>query len=290
MTLQQLIYFEKISDTQNMSRAAEELYITQPSLSVSMRKLEQELTVQLFTHRGHRTLLTREGEIFREHVRRILTETEEAVIHMKRLGAEKRYSIRIGCTTPILCELLPRCMQEFRKIPGNEKTRFVCSTGNTPELIRKLKAGVYDCLICSGSSDPEVLQIPLEKEPVRLITQKGDSVPESWEELLRRPLIGYEENSAMNEFLLEISREVQQPFSFEFRAPNEEAIAALVAHGMGIAIAPRNRSMQGQRIEFHPLPSGVYYRYNCLTLRPGDAPAGAAADRFVQFMSERRVE
>lgn len=49
-------------------------------------------------------------------------------------------------------------------------------------------------------------------------------------------------------------------------------------------------SMQGQRIEFHPLPSGVYYRYNCLTLRPGDAPAGAAADRFVQFMSERRVE
>lgn len=290
MTLQQLIYFETISDTQNMSRAAEELFITQPSLSVSMRKLEQELTVPLFTHRGHRTVLTEEGEIFLAHVRRIRREVEEAQIHMKRLGEEKRYSVRIGCTTPILSELLPRCMQDFRRIRGNEKTRFVCSTGNTPELIRKLKAGVYDCLICSDSVDPDIVQIPLEEEPIRLIQAQGQPVPETWEELLRLPLIGYEEDSAMNEVLRKISREVGREFSFEFRAPNEEAIAALAAHGIGVAIAPWNRSMRGHAVEAHPLPSGSWSRYNCLTTRPDDAPGGQAADRFIRFMAEQRVE
>ena len=87
MTLNQLIYFEMLAEMENMRKAAEKLYISQPSLSVSMAKLEQELQVDLFLHQGRRVELTDAGHLFLEHVKKILKDIQEARIHMERLGA-----------------------------------------------------------------------------------------------------------------------------------------------------------------------------------------------------------
>ena len=286
MTLQQLTYFEAIARTQNLSRAAEELFIAQPSLSISMRKLEEELTVPLFSRKGHRTVLTEEGELFLEHVSRIRRELSEAQEHMKRIGTMKKHTVSVGCTTPVLCDLLPKTMQAFRSAPGRERTRFIVSSGNTPELIRKLKAGVFDCLICSQYPDPDILQLPLEEDPILLIVPAGTAAPASWEEVLQHPLIGYEEGSAMTEVLLSISREIGYPFTFDFLAPNEEAVASLVSHGMGYAIAPYNRTMRGHEIAVLPLPTGTYTRKNCLTVKRGSVPHGQAAGDYIDFLND----
>ena len=164
MTLQQLTYFEAIARTQNLSRAAEELFIAQLSLSISMRKLEED--------------------------------------------------------------------------------------------------------------------------PILLIVPAGTAAPASWEEVLQHPLIGYEEGSAMTEVLLSISREIGYPFTFDFLAPNEEAVASLVSHGMGYAIAPYNRTMRGHEIAVLPLPTGTYTRKNCLTVKRGSVPHGQAAGDFIGFLND----
>ena len=74
MTLNQLTYFQKIAELEHFSRAAEELNISQPSLSRSIDTLEQELGLPPFEKQGRNVALTKYGRIFLEHTERILAE------------------------------------------------------------------------------------------------------------------------------------------------------------------------------------------------------------------------
>ena len=70
MTLNQILYFQKVARLENYHQAAEELYISQPSLSRSMAVLESELGVALFEKKGRGVTLTKAGQLFLEHLRR----------------------------------------------------------------------------------------------------------------------------------------------------------------------------------------------------------------------------
>ncbi|WP_302112768.1 LysR family transcriptional regulator [uncultured Clostridium sp.] len=79
MTLNQILYFQKIANLENYHQAAEELYISQPSLSRSMASLENELGVTLFEKEGRGVTLTKAGRMFLEYADRILTDCHIAV-------------------------------------------------------------------------------------------------------------------------------------------------------------------------------------------------------------------
>ena len=67
MTLNQILYFQKVARLENYHQAAEELYISQPSLSRSMAALESELGVALFEKKGRGVTLTKAGKLFLSH-------------------------------------------------------------------------------------------------------------------------------------------------------------------------------------------------------------------------------
>ena len=71
MTLNQILYFRKVARLENYHQAAEELYISQPSLSRSMAALESELGITLFEKKGRGVVLTNAGRLFLEHADRI---------------------------------------------------------------------------------------------------------------------------------------------------------------------------------------------------------------------------
>ena len=68
MNLSQLHYFKKLAEVLHYTRAAQELFITQPTLSGAISSLENELEVSLFERSGRSVSLTPQGEIFFEHV------------------------------------------------------------------------------------------------------------------------------------------------------------------------------------------------------------------------------
>ena len=70
MTLNQILYFRKVARLENYHQAAEELYISQPSLSRSMASLESELGVALFEKKGRGVTLTKAGKLFLEQIGR----------------------------------------------------------------------------------------------------------------------------------------------------------------------------------------------------------------------------
>ena len=86
MTLNQILYFQKIANLENYHQAAEELYISQPSLSRSMASLENELGVTLFEKEGRGVTLTKAGKMFLEYADRILTDCHIAVGKMREIS------------------------------------------------------------------------------------------------------------------------------------------------------------------------------------------------------------
>ena len=95
MTFNQLLYFQTVSEYENYHKAAEKLYLSQPSLSRSISSLEKELGVMLFEKQGRGIVLTKAGRLFQEYTDRILSECEVAKTKMNEIASGHGY-IDIG--------------------------------------------------------------------------------------------------------------------------------------------------------------------------------------------------
>ena len=287
MTIQQLTYFRVLAETRHMGRAAEKLFLAQSSLSSAVAKLESELGVLLFERRGHHLVLTAEGTALLAHAETVLREVEETTEHMRRLAGRRETEIRLGCITPLLREYFPVMMRRFLQVPGNEGISFELSIENTPELVRRLKNGVYDLLLCSRSEDEDVIQFPILSEPILFLSPEGTPPPENWQDLAGIDLIGYEKGSVMDTVLTELAGRQGVRLRFTSRAPTEAAIASLVEYGFGCALVPWSESIPGAyRVARAPLPGGEYSRELYLTTLREEKPWGAAAKLIRFIMAE----
>ena len=101
MELSQLNYFRTVARLEHVTRAAEELHITQPSLSKSIANLEAELGVALFDRDGKRVRLNPYGKAFLDKVEQILSLADEAAFMLRDMGQGDRGHVRIGSSFPI---------------------------------------------------------------------------------------------------------------------------------------------------------------------------------------------
>jgi len=108
MDRQQLEYFEKVTRTMSVTRAAEQLHISQSSLSQTIKRLERELGYPLFDRSGKQLVLNQNGTIFLDCVTQMKTSYENALIQMQELHSkqEQELSLFVGCTSLYLPQLL----------------------------------------------------------------------------------------------------------------------------------------------------------------------------------------
>lgn len=114
MTLPQMRYFIAVCQYGNITKAAESLHITQPSVSNSIRELEDELKVNLFHRVNKRLSLTNEGAFFREKTAAILEQIDHLTDQMRDLG-EARKQIAIGVPPMIGTFLFPSIFDKFHE-------------------------------------------------------------------------------------------------------------------------------------------------------------------------------
>lgn len=287
MTLAQLAYFEKLTEIGNMGKTADVLHISQPSLSISISKLESELNVQLFNRIGHKLFLTDAGQHFLVHAKTILRAVHEAELHMQSLSSLRETSIRIGCIAPVLDGYLPKIMHDFLSIPENENIKIDFTTDNTTQLISKLKDEYFDFIFCSQSDDNGLFQNVVISEPIVLLCPPGESIPTTWDEILEKNLIGFHQRAAahheMHKLLI---RQGIQP-NYIYRAPDEESIASLVSSGLGYGFVPKIPTLQHYdcEIAFLPQPNEHFIRNIYLTQLVTRPPIGASK-RFLQYLKQ----
>ena len=112
MTLNQLRYFCMASRCHSITKAAEELYVTQPTVSVAIRDLEIEFGVSLFSRKGNQLILTREGEEFYQKANYILQYCNELQADYSNLS-RVRPPIRIGIPPMLSTVFFPELLLAF---------------------------------------------------------------------------------------------------------------------------------------------------------------------------------
>jgi len=108
MELLQLRYFKALAKEEHMSRTAEKLYISQPSLSLTIKKLEKELGVPLFDRTGRSIRLNAYGRLFLRHVDEVFSALERGGNELRKMHGHYENQVLIGIQTPYVWQDLTR--------------------------------------------------------------------------------------------------------------------------------------------------------------------------------------
>lgn len=115
MKLRQLQFFLTVADELGFGRAAEKLHVAQPSLSVQIKALEEEVGARLFERDRHHVHLTQAGKRFQEHARNIIALAETAKVEARCAEAGEVGSVALGYTaSSMFSRVLPHVIRHFR--------------------------------------------------------------------------------------------------------------------------------------------------------------------------------
>ena len=114
MKIMQLRYFVEVCKYQNVTRAAKEMFVSQPSVTSAIQELEKEFGVNLFYRQSKRMIVTKEGEYLFEQAKDILTRVDETTRAMKNFGGINN-SIKIGIPPMIGSFLFPQFFHDFSR-------------------------------------------------------------------------------------------------------------------------------------------------------------------------------
>lgn len=174
MEIRVLRYFLEIARTGNMSRAAETLHVTQPTLSRQMKEMEQELGKRLFRRNSAGLSLTDEGMLLRKRAEDILDMVDKTEEEFKALDDIAGGEVHIGCAESHQIKYLARTIKAFKaKYP---LFRYHLTSGNTEQVAERLDRGLIDLAVIvepPNLSKYNYLEIP-EANTWGLIMKKED--------------------------------------------------------------------------------------------------------------------
>lgn len=146
MDIKQLTYFISIVEHHSFSDAAKSLFVTQPTLSQAVKKLETEFSTHLFIQDSNKKQLTKSGQFLYEEGKKLVYQFEELTQKMHQLQSTARNSIRIGLPTLFAMEFMPLFSNYMFSHPGVEITMV---QGGSCDLQQKLAEGKIDLGILS---------------------------------------------------------------------------------------------------------------------------------------------
>ncbi len=130
--------FRAVARHLNFRRAAEELCLTQPAVTLQVKTLEQQLGVQLFDRSGARISLTPAGSVLLKYARKIADLEAAAMAGLLRFAGEQRGELRIGASLTIAQYVLPHILGEFQQ--QHPQVRLAVITRNTEQVLESLVA------------------------------------------------------------------------------------------------------------------------------------------------------
>lgn len=247
MTLNELRYAVALARERHFGRAAAASFVSQPTLSVAIKKLEDELGVALFERGKHEVSLTPAGEQVIEQAQQVLEGVENLRQAARQQADQLQGPLRLGAIYTVgpylLPDLIPILHESAPQMP------LVIEENYTAELRRQLKRGELDAIVISlPFTDPGVVVMPLYEEPFvavlpaahPLSTRKSIELGRLAEEELLLLGAGHCFRDQIVEFCPECVRraggDADQPPPIA--GSSLETIRHMVASGAGVTILP----------------------------------------------------
>ena len=294
MTLNQLQYFYEAAKTQHFNRAADNLSISQPSLSRAIAALENEMGVILFERMGRNVSLTKAGQVFYEHAEKILEDISVAERKMHQLAVSGG-EIYIAYVYPLSTHFIPEVAHAFIQMEENQKLTFNFAQGLTSENIEGLKSGKYDIIF--GARDPSEISIrfvPLMRQRMVVIVPEGHELAEcpcvNADGFNNYPVLTYDHTSGLGKHTRTFFRRYNLHPQIICESPDENGIASLVSQGFGIALVADIGYAQWDKIRVIPLaPELEFYHTVYMGYLAGKYQIPAVS-RFIKFIQDNYTE
>lgn len=165
--------FRSVATWLSFTKAADEMFVSQPAISKHVQELEKEYGVRLFDRIGHRIQLTPAGQLMLDHACRIIDAYQRLDYDMKRLQSKYEGELRIGASTTISQYVMPEFIARFRK--RYPEVRLTMLSGNSHEIETALAAGRIDLGMVEGvKRQPQYKYTPFMADELVAIVRTGN--------------------------------------------------------------------------------------------------------------------
>lgn len=241
--------FYTVAKCGSLTRAAEELYISQPAVSQSIKQLETQLGVSLFnrTHRGME-LSAQGGKVIFDKVEEALGLFHEAQVMLSQINSSATGTIRIGASDTIFEHVLSDKIVEFReKYPA---VKIELLSGYSPQTLEALKSGEIDVAFVNLPMQVDealslygnfsrLTDVFIVGEKYAQLADKHADAPIALTELTKYPLITLSKDTVATKSLNGFLSSLGVNLASSIEIGSFELMKRLVSKGMGIGVLPR---------------------------------------------------
>ena len=230
--------FIAVAEEENITKAAKKLYLTQPTVSVAIKEIEEHYGARFFERINQRLHITEEGKRFLDYAKHFIAMYDEMEIAFKNTDFTGR--LRVGASVNIGTYYIPRLIREFRdRYPGiNVQVKI-----NTTAVVEKeLLDGKLDLALVGGTIQSEhIVAEPLFYEKYTAICapehpMAGKTVP--LEEFMKEPLLSREKSSGAYEVFQSAVNQTGLTVTPVWESTSQTTLMEAVHYGLGVTIVP----------------------------------------------------
>ncbi|BBL79497.1 LysR family transcriptional regulator [Rubrobacter xylanophilus] len=298
MIYRQLECFLAVARTGNLSRAAEEMYLTQPTLTARLKALEEEVGDQLFVRTSRGMRLTEAGRVFLPYAERVVSSFEEGKRRLEELRGASGGRLVIGASPGVGTYALPGLLERF--VGAYPKVSVSVRTGHSEDILEMVLREEVHLGLTREMRHPEVESLPLYEDELVLVvapehrfTRKGSA---ELAEIGEEQLILFDNDSSYYEQTQALFTNAGIRELRTLEVDNIEAAKRMVEHRLGIAFLPRSaivRAVSAGNLVLIRVEDGPAMTRSIVALRRRDAPASGPVRAFLELaygMAERREE
>jgi len=241
MNLRDLRYLVALADERHFGKAAERCYVSQPTLSAQIRKLEEYLGVPLVERQPKRVSITPAGEKIVERARRLLQEADAIVELAKTDRDPLAGTLKLALIPTVGPYLLPHVVRRLKR--ALPRLKLLLYEYQTAPLLEKLRAGEIDMGILALPVQMDGLEATvLYDEPFTLAVPAGHPLADrervTAQDLHGEPVLLLEDGHCLRDQALEVCGRVGAQESQDYRATSLETLRQMVAAGHGVTLLP----------------------------------------------------
>ena len=238
MELKQLEYFQMTSRLKNITRAAKRLSVSQPNITVAIKKLEAELGIQLFERSQKQLSLTPEGAVFLNRIEQALRNIQDAVLEVNDYKQLQKGTIKIGIPSMIGAYLFPKIFSGFQK-KFSHLDVYLYEKGSM-SIRESLERDELDFgIVIISNASPSLQLLPMSTNQV--VACVPDSHPLarknkfSWTDINNIDLIMLKEGSFIRNMILNKLKENNIKPNIVLESNQIETIKGLISSNVGMA-------------------------------------------------------
>ena len=284
MELRQLEYFQMASRLKNITRAAERLRVSQPNITVAIKKLEAELGIQLFDRSQKQLSLTPEGAVFLGRVEVALRNIQDAVLEVNDYKQLQKGTIKIGIPPMMGAYLFPKIFSSFQRRYSHLDV-YLHEEGSVA-IREQLERDELDFgIIIIPDASPNLQLLPMARSQIVCCVPEGSELAQrkaiTLQDIEAQNIIMLKEGSFLRQTMLQKMKEAGITPNIVLESNQVVTIMGLVANGVGNAFLLDMITHDVPGIRAIPLATSVYVDVGLAWKR--DRYISRAAQSFIEF-------